>query len=78
MLVTNSLTDSALTHSRLVNLFDVTLACEDAYSKIVEVADVDDENRVKLATVCCRFGSRGLVIKQNFCSDFQHKVRSGV
>ena len=24
----------------------MTLACEDAYSKIVEVADVDDENRV--------------------------------
>ena len=47
-LVTNSLTDS-LTHSRLVNLFDVTLACEDNYSKLVEVvtvADVDDEGRV--------------------------------
>ena len=49
MLVTNSLTDSALTHSRLVNLFDVTLACEDAYSKIVEVVtvtDASDEDRV--------------------------------
>ena len=49
LLVTNSLTDSALTHSRLVNLFDVTLACEDAYSKIVEVVtvtDISDENRV--------------------------------
>ena len=52
MLVTNSLTDSlthSLTHSRLVNLIDVTLACEDAYSKLVEVvtvADVDDEDRV--------------------------------
>ena len=30
------------------------------------------------ATVCCRFGSWGLVIKLNFCSDFQHKVWSGV
>ena len=42
--VTNSLTDSCL-----VNLIDVTLACEDAYSKLVEVvtvADVSDENRV--------------------------------
>ena len=42
--VTNSLTDSCL-----VNLIDVTLACEDAYSKLVEVvsvADVDDEDRV--------------------------------
>ena len=47
-LVTNSLTDS-LTHSRLVNLFDVTLMCEDANSKLVEVvtvADVDDEDHV--------------------------------
>ena len=38
----------SLTHSRLVNLIDVTLACEDAYSKLVEVvivADVSDEDR---------------------------------
>ena len=44
MLVTNS-----LTHTCLVNLIDVTLACEDAYSKLVEivtVADVSDEDRV--------------------------------
>ena len=43
-LVTNSLTNSCL-----VNLIDVTLACEDANSKLVEVvtvADVDDEDRV--------------------------------
>ena len=49
LLVTNSLTDSALTHSRLVNLFDVTLACEDAYSKIAEVVTaphVDAEDHV--------------------------------
>ena len=46
MLVTNSLTDSALTHSRLVNLIDVTLACEDANSKPVEVVNVDDEDCV--------------------------------
>ena len=48
MLVTHSLTNS-LTNSRLVNLIDVTLACKDAYSKLVEVvtvADVDDEDRV--------------------------------
>ena len=44
MLVTNS-----LTHSCLVNLMNVTLACEDANSKLVEVvtvADVDDEDSV--------------------------------
>ena len=48
LLVTHSLTDS-LTHSRLVNLFDVTLRCEDANSKLVEVvtvADVSGEDRV--------------------------------
>ena len=28
--------------------------------------------RIVLATVCCRFGSWGLVIKLNFCSDFEH------
>ena len=46
--MTDSLTNS-LTHSRLVNLFDVTLACEVAYSKVVEVvtvAYVSDEDRV--------------------------------
>ena len=38
-----------LTNCRLVILIDVTLACEDNYSKLVEivtVADVDDEDRV--------------------------------
>ena len=48
MLVTNSLTDS-LTDCRLVNLIDVTLACEDANSKLVEVvtvAPVDAEDHV--------------------------------
>ena len=48
MLVTHSLTHS-LTHSCLVNLMHMTLACEDANSKLVEVdtvADVDDEDRV--------------------------------
>ena len=32
--------------------------------------------RIVLATVCCRFGSWGLDIKPNFCSDFEHKVCS--
>ena len=40
---------NSLTHSpHFVNLSDVTLACEDANSKLVEVvtvADVDDEDR---------------------------------
>ena len=44
MLVTNS-----LTHCCLVNLIDVTLACEDGNSILVEVVtvvDVDDEKLV--------------------------------
>ena len=45
--VTDSLTHS-LTHSRLLNLIDVTLECEDAYSKleVVTVAGVGDEDCV--------------------------------
>ena len=31
--------------------------------------------RIVLATVCCRFGSRGSVITLNFCSDFEHFVQ---
>ena len=37
----------SLTHCHLVNLIDVTLACEDANSKLVKVvttADVDNED----------------------------------
>ena len=48
MLVTHSL-PNWLIDCRLVNLIDVTLACEDGNSKLVEVVtvvDVDDENRV--------------------------------
>ena len=71
MLVSNSLTDS-LTHCCLVNLIDVTLACADANSKLIEfvtAADVYDEKRVdnSLVQVC------SLVIKSSFCSDFEHK-----
>ena len=47
-LVTKSLTNQ-LTDSRVVNLIDVTLACEDANSMLVEVvtvADVDAKKRV--------------------------------
>ena len=40
---------NSLTDSYLVDLIDMTLACEDAYSKLVKVvtvADVSDEDRV--------------------------------
>ena len=45
-----SLTDF-VTDSSFVDLIDVTLSCEDANSKLVDVvtvANLDDENRVKL------------------------------
>ena len=54
--LTDSLTNS-MTQSRLVDLIDVTLVCEDAYSKLVEVAtvaDVSDED--------CRVGNSLLPI----------------
>ena len=44
-----TLVTNQLTHSCLVYLIDVTLACEDAYSKLADVvivADVSDEDRV--------------------------------
>ena len=72
MLVSDSLTDF-----RLVNLIDVTLACEHAYPKLVEVvtvADVSDEDCVGNSLLLIwklRFGQ-----KLNFCSDFEHKVWS--
>ena len=47
-LVTNLLTHG-LTHSRLVDLIDVTMACEDANSNLVDVitfADVDDKDNL--------------------------------
>ena len=37
---------NSLTHSCLVNLIDLTLACEDANSKLVDVITVADEDRV--------------------------------
>ena len=67
----------SLTHSltplRLVDLIDVTLACKDANSKLVEVfavADIDAADHVGntlLQTWELRFGH---------CSDFEHKVWS--
>ena len=53
-----------LTPWRLVDLFDVTLACEDTNSKLVELRML--MLRIMLAIVCWRFGAWGLVIKLNF------------
>ena len=72
MLVTHYLTHR-LADCRLVNLIDVTLACEDGNSKLVEVvivADVSDEDRVGNSLL--QIWKLGLVKKLNFCSDFEH------
>ena len=53
----------------------MTLACEDAYSKLVEVvslADTSDEDRV--CNSLLQIWKLSLVIKLNFCSNFDHKV----
>ena len=66
-LVTHSLTHS-LTDCCLVNLIDVTLACEDANSKLVEVvtvADIDAEKHVDGSR--CGFGH---ALTTRFCLDF--------
>ena len=51
----------------------MTLACEDAYSKLVEVVTVDAEDHVGNSLLQIwelTFGPKVL----NFCSDFEHKV----
>ena len=81
MLVTHSLTHS-LNHSRLINLIDVALACEDAYSKFVEVvtvADVDDENRVGnslLQIWKLRFGYKAKLLFHKVWSEFEVEVQA--
>ena len=54
-------------------LIDVTRASEYASSKLAEVvtvADVDDVDRV--CNSLLQIWKRGLFIKLNFCSDFEH------
>ena len=84
-----SLTHS-LTHCSLKNLIDVTLACEHAYSKLVEVvtvADVDVGNSLlqiwKLifghkAKILFRLSAQGLIrsLKLKFKRDFETEVCS--
>ena len=48
----------------------MTLACEDANSKLVNVVTVAGEDRV--GNNLLQIWKRGLVIKLNFCSDFEH------
>ena len=72
-----TLVSNSLTNSCLVDLIDVTLACEGASSKLVDVvtvADVDAEKRVDDSLVQIwklKFGH-----KVNFGSDFEHDVWS--
>ena len=80
LLFTNWLTDW-LTHCCLVNLIDVTLACEDANSKlfdVVTVADVDDEDRVGnslLQISKLRFGQKAKLLFR-FGQDFDVEVEA--
>ena len=58
-------------------MIDVTLACEDAYSKLVEVvtvADVSDEDRVGSSLL--QIWKLGYGHKAFTFSDFEHKVWS--
>ena len=58
MLVTNSLTDysDSLTNSRLINLIDATLACEDGNSKLVADEDPVGNNLLQISKL--RFGQK--------------------
>ena len=77
----------SVTHSCLVNLIDVTLVCEEVYSKLVEVVTVDVGNSLlqiwKLrfchkAKILFRFSAQGLVrsLKLKFRRDFETEVWS--
>ena len=71
-LVSNSLTDS-LTNCPLVNLNNLTLACEDGNSKLVEVVtvvDVDDEK--SFDDSCMQIWKLKFGHEAKFCSDFEH------
>ena len=58
MLVSNSLTDS-LTDCCLVNLIDVTLACEDANTKLVDIVAYEDHVGNNLLQIWkLRFGQK--------------------
>ena len=65
----NSLTDS-LTDCCLLDFIDVTLACEDTNSNLLRLLMLVLRNL--LTKVWCRCGSWSLVMKLNFCSDFEH------
>ena len=61
-----TLVTDSLTHSCLVNLIDVILACEDANSKLVEVVTVADIDAEKCVDD---------ILVQNWKLKFGHKVK---
>ena len=83
MLVSNWLTNS-LTKCRLVNLIDVTLAYEDANSKLVEVvtvANVGDEDRVGnslLHTWELRLGNKAKLLFRLWAQGFEVEVQARI
>ena len=63
----------------MVHLIDVTLACEDGNSKLVEVVtvvNIDDEKRFDDS--CMQIWKLKFGHEAKFCSDFEHKVWSRV
>ena len=78
MSLTHSLTDSltdSLTHSCLVNLIDVTLACELPTQNLLRLLLLLMLMlRIMLATVCYRFGSWHLVLKLNYFQTLSTRV----
>ena len=70
----------SLTHSCLVKLIEVTLACEDAYLKLVEVvtvADVDENcvgNNI-LQIWKLRFGHKAKIFFQTFSTMFGQDLK---
>ena len=69
----HSLTDS-MTHSCLVDLIDVTLACEDANSILIEVVTVDAEKPFDNSLML--IWKLKYRVEMNLCSDYEHKVWS--
>ena len=72
MLVTNSLTHS-LTHCRLVNFIDVSLACENGNSKLVEVAFLD-RNQIVKPFYRTRVRSLGMLVSDLLTDSLTHSV----
>ena len=73
-----ALVTHSLTHSCLVDLIDVTLACEGGNSKLVEAVSVPDVDDERVGNSLVQIMMRKFGHKAIFCLDFEHKVWSRV